>query len=422
MRPHLHAVIFVLSQAILLSPRALHAQQTSVIVEALPEHLQYLYSRPVPSNASVRKSDQVMVPGARQWENGRTLRVCLFSGNQTVATLIAEVAGEWNQYSGVKFDFGKERGWYNCLSPASGHFQIRIGFSERGYWSTMGRDSEMLMDALAPSMNLEHFNLKYTESKFAQGQVVAQADAYDKAVIRHEFGHALGLVHELQNPNLRCADEIKWEGPNNVFDYFAGPPNYWQRDKVKFNLDVDSQAENIVGEGDKDSNLKYWLPAQVFKKGENSPCYSNVNYEISRLDKKGVAIMYPPNTGTAPTGELNIAGATIKAMPKSASAPTRDDALSRAKVDLESSDVFIRRDARARLADLMPAASSSEINGLIEDMRGSSYRYKLGVAVALANQRSKLALSSGARERLSQELTAAKDITLKNNLRAASRL
>jgi len=416
-----HASIFILSQLILLAPPISLAEEPPVTVEAFPEHLLYLYARPAPTVSGALVREQVTVDSTHQWENGRTLRVCLFSGNQTIATLIAEVASEWNNHSGVQLDFGGASGWYNCLSPSRGFFQIRIGFSEKGYWSTMGKDSESLMDALAPSMNFEHFNMIYSASKFSPKDVAAQARPYDKTVIRHEFGHALGLVHEMQNPEMHCADEIKWEGKDNVYEYFAEPPNSWQPEKVKINLGFFDQGKIIPGQGDRHSIMLYPLPARIFKKGEQSHCFTNVNYELSSLDKKAVSDMYPQGNAAPLSGDLDIAGANIKAMPTLASAPTRADTLSRVKVDLESTDPFIRRDARARLADLMPSAPISDIDALVLDMRQSSYRYKLGVAVALANQRDKIVLNASTRARLAQEIKEAKDPILKKNLLQASK-
>lgn len=421
MLPYRYIVVSALANTMLFAPTASHAQPAPVILEALPEHLQYLYSRPAAADPNLRTLDHVSVGNARLWENGRTLRVCLFAGNRTVATLIADEASAWTDNAGVKFDFGKgqPRGWYNCLSPANGHFQIRIGFSERGYWSAMGNDSEKLTDVLAPSMNLEHFNMKYTESRFSPDRVVAEADAYDRHVIRHEFGHALGLVHELQNPNLKCVDELIWTGPNNVYDVYGGAPNFWPREKVDLNLRPDTRSGTIAGPGDNKSEMGYWIPPQHYIRGKDSPCYMDMGAGLSPLDKQGIAALYPPAGGTAPAGEPGIAEATYRALPAAASAPTRDDALLRIKIDLDSADAFIRRDARARLADAIPVAPPGTLDALIEAMRQGSYRYKLGVAVALANQRTRPELSATARARLNQELKTARDATLQSNLRKA---
>ena len=43
-----------------------------------------------------------------------------------------------------------------------------------------------------------------------------------RRVVTHEFGHALGLIHEHQNP----AAGINWNKPA-VYSYYEGPPNNW---------------------------------------------------------------------------------------------------------------------------------------------------------------------------------------------------
>ena len=50
-------------------------------------------------------------------------------------------------------------------------------------------------------------------------------------VVLHEFGHALGLIHERQNPS----GGIQWNKPV-VYRYYQGPPNFWVPQQVDINL------------------------------------------------------------------------------------------------------------------------------------------------------------------------------------------
>ena len=49
--------------------------------------------------------------------------------------------------------------------------------------------------------------------------------------VLHEFGHALGLKHERQNPRVA----IKWD-KEEVYDDLGGPPNNWRRLRVDGNV------------------------------------------------------------------------------------------------------------------------------------------------------------------------------------------
>lgn len=415
----------------MISPQA-GAQDPAVVAEGLPEHLIYLYTKPAAKQELVTipaaKPGPALTPprqlydGSRRWETGRTLRVCLFGANKSVATLVREVASEWNQFSSTILDFGPAGSWNNCLSPQSGFFQIRIGFSERGYWSVVGKDSESLLDPMVPSMNLEAFNRIYSEAKFPSATVLAQADAYHKAAIRHEFGHALGLLHEHQNPTLNCFDEMKWTGPGNVFEYFSGPPNHWSEEQVTRNLGFIGQTDPqyVAGASDPKSVMMYALASNIFKSGSASKCYISKNFEISTKDKEVIAAIYPKSTTPIAQTDVALSTANIKPLPKFVSLPVGEDLLTRVIVDLESNDTYTRRDARVRLADLLSKGiPKDDLTGLVLKMDGASYRYQLGVATALANTSSKVQFDTLTRDKLIQRAKGAKEITLKQQLRVA---
>ena len=48
-------------------------------------------------------------------------------------------------------------------------------------------------------------------------------EEYSRVVI-HEFGHALGCIHEHQSP----AADIPWD-KEAVYRYYMGPPNNWSK-------------------------------------------------------------------------------------------------------------------------------------------------------------------------------------------------
>lgn len=385
------------------------------LVESLPEHLLYLYSSQRDS-VNDRVLDQ-LVANNRRWEPGRILRVCMFGGNEVVGTLIRDAATEWNLYSSVRLEFGSS-GFYDCLSPNAGFFQIRIGFASRGFWSAVGTDSERRLDPSAPSMNFDGFNFFYSSPRLDKSNVSQRAEPYHVAAIKHEFGHALGLLHEMQNPSLGCKDEIRWSGPGNIYEYYAKPPNRWSPDQVQRNLGFIEQADPDFMSGDSDplSIMMYSLPAAVLKGGAESRCFAPVRHAISEKDKQIIARIYPPVAQASTSADMDLSSATVRFMADAATQKEVADATVRIFADLDSGDTFTRRDARARLANLLAKLPPAEATTLIQESDKGSYRVHLGTAVAISNAPTNFRLTPDAREALINQARLASDPTLKKQL------
>lgn len=399
------------------------AQDNSVplMQEVVPDHLAYLYSKARPATAA--PTAEQLVAGQRRWENGRRLRVCLFSGNPAIAQLVRMVASEWTTETGLTFDFGPSGGWYNCLDPRLGFPEIRIGFSERGYWSYVGSDSERYGGDRAPSMNFDSFNRLYNDLRYSIKDVVEKADPYHKATIRHEFGHALGLLHEHQNPKLNCFAEIKWEGPGNAFEQFGGHPNFWTREQVTRNLGFigATDPDFIAGDPDPKSVMKYYFIKSIFK-NPASECAGPTNYEISQKDKQIVAKIYPRNPvgAAAPKVSETLETAFVRPAPQFVTQNDSSDYVQRILQDLESDDTATRRNARVRLSQVLGQPSASDaVETAVNNLPKSSYRYRLGVAVALGNAAGPVEVSKSAAKIITDQRKRAIDPTLKSALGAA---
>jgi len=387
-------------------------------LDNLPEHLIYLYTR-TSTSGSAAMLDQMVSPD-RKWDPGRTLRVCFFSGNRSVTTLIREVASEWNQFSSTTFDFGPKGKWYNCASPNNGAFDIRVGFGSDGYWSAVGNHAESGVDALAPTMNFKQFNMRYSESRHPFSSVVSEAVPYHKAVIRHEFGHALGLLHEISHPKLKCIDEIRWTGPGNVYEYYA--KDSWDEERVNRNLGHVAQTDPNyeAGEPDLESVMLYSLPPQILKDGGNMNCSRAPNLLISKKDAEIVAKIYPPITAANRIADIGIETAKLRPLPGMLSAVEYDDVKTRIVIDLESADRYTRRNARARLSELLgKSAHDSEVKDLLAGMDRKSYRYQLGIATALAYSSKPVYVDAVTLKALKTQHLETKDKTLRANLKSA---
>lgn len=142
----------------------------------------------------------------KRWGAGRKLRVRFLDGTKVVKDKVKAYAVTWSKYANVAFTFSD-----------AADAEIRIAFQEDGSWSYIGTDA-IGIAATEPTMN------------FGWLDEATPDDEYSRVVI-HEFGHALGCIHEHQNP----AANIPWN-KDAVYRYYMGPPNNWTKEQVDHNL------------------------------------------------------------------------------------------------------------------------------------------------------------------------------------------
>jgi len=195
---------------------------------------------------------------------GRTLRVRFLDGDAGVQQKVMRFAQEWTQLANLHFDFGDDFG-----DPAAA--EIRISFQQAGSWSFIGTDA-LGVPASEPTMNFGWLT-------------PATPNDEVRRVVLHEFGHALGLIHEHQSP----AATIPWNRAA-VYDYYAGPPNNWSRAEVDANLfqtyDAESTQHSVF---DVQSIMLYPIPPEFALDGFSV----GWNQTLSALDKAYIAAWYP---------------------------------------------------------------------------------------------------------------------------------
>jgi hypothetical protein len=166
------------------------------------------------------------------WENGRTLRVKFLDGPAEVRAKVQAIAKEWEALANLKLEF--------VTSSAA---QIRISFAEEGFsWSTVGTDA-LIVAASKPTMNYGWLEPNTSLREYQR-------------VVRHEFGHALGMIHEHQNP--AASGQIPWDNPK-VYAYYA--QQGWTKDDVDFNIfQVYSEDSTNHTAFDSTSIMQYAVP------------------------------------------------------------------------------------------------------------------------------------------------------------------
>ena len=149
----------------------------------------------------------------------------------------------------------------------------------------------------------------------------------DGGTAAHEFGHAIGLAHEHQNPD----GGIQWN-EQVVLRELAGPPNNWDEETIRHNVLRKYSADQIMGTRfDPDSVMLYFFPDSWTLNGKGT----KANEVLSQMDKEFVAgaRMYPKQGVTPATATTLKVNATTRAKAEIGSAGEEDLFVFTAKSD-----------------------------------------------------------------------------------------
>lgn len=193
------------------------------------------------------------------WDTNH-IAVHFMDGSFQLQRRVWKVAKQWSDISGI------------MLVPATDKHKsdLRVTFSPGGSWSFVGTQA-LDISTKEPTMQLGWLTEDSEDEELQQ-------------VVLHEFGHAMGLIHEHQNPT----QGILWD-KERVYAFYMGYPHYWSKAQVDTNV-FEKYSKDVTQftEFDPTSIMLYPIPAEFTHDGFSV----DWNLGISDMDKKFIQELY----------------------------------------------------------------------------------------------------------------------------------
>ena len=242
--------------------------------DALAERPDNMLAVPMPGGRALGRPRMAIVTQT-MWKPSTVIKVRFVDGLDEVKRKVEEVAHGWEDHASVRFDFGDHA-----------DAMIRISFEHEGSWSFLGTVAQQI-PASEPTMNYGWLTPDSEDKEYSR-------------VVLHEFGHALGAIHEHQSPDVR----IPWD-KEAVYAYYARQG--WSRTQVDSNLFRAYSPEGIQFSRFDAQSIMLYAVDDALTVGDWSVGW---NTELSEQDKAFIRSQYPPTT--PPTPELRVGASAVE--------------------------------------------------------------------------------------------------------------
>lgn len=189
------------------------------------------------------------------WKPGQTIKIKFLDGDSASQEKVKRIAAQWTLYANLKFEYVSN----------DEYADIKIGFQigTPGAWSELGMRSA------------------YGESDRQTMRLGALTgdEASSRRTILHEFGHALGLIHENASPIA----QINWNLPK-VYQYYSE----WSKEEVD-RFVIKSPEQTNYTTYDPLSIMHYYIDPSLTTDGVGIPEQT----ELSKIDMKSINKWYP---------------------------------------------------------------------------------------------------------------------------------
>lgn len=205
----------------------------------------YCAPLPVPAHDPTLGSRAALL-NAVFWGRDTELTIGFMSGSRELRERVRDLAMEWLERTKARLHFQFWTAENVDPSPAA----IRVGFDPaRGSWSWLGKQAKRIASG-EPTMNLGWMTMELDERSA-------------RAVVLHEFGHALGLIHEHLHPFAN----IDWDRERVISDLRSSQG--WDEETVTSNMfDVPPADQVFATTPDNSSIMMYPIPPEWIRSGQ----------------------------------------------------------------------------------------------------------------------------------------------------------